>query len=68
MSITILTKHIHDLDEAVTRTHPRQKNMNIYLLKQFEEAMLRRGGVPPELHENKDLMGIFTPLWFADLR
>lgn len=29
---------------------------------------MRRGPVPPELRENKDLMGIFTPLWFADLR
>lgn len=30
--------------------------------------MLRRGQVPQEVFENKDLTGLFTPLWFEDLR
>eukprot|EP00752_Nemacystus_decipiens_P011867 g10525.t1 len=35
---------------------------------QIESAMLRRGPpMPQELLENKDLLEIFTPLWFADL-
>ncbi|CAM9945715.1 unnamed protein product [Scytosiphon promiscuus] len=35
---------------------------------EFESAILRTGlPIPAEVRENKDLMEIFTPLWFADL-